>query len=108
MKAQSAAYEVPERMEGGETHQGQITSLVFVQERLIILVGWHPLEDDSRSPRKLHKAPLVVSSLRILFARLSRELSGAQPVLEVLGGVPKVLSRLVSELGNSRRTSSPL
>jgi hypothetical protein len=93
---------------GRETHQDQIMSLARGQEGMIILVGRHLLEDDARSPGELDEAPFVISVLRILFARLSREFCGAQPVLEVLVRIPKVLARLVSKLGNGRRTSLPL
>ena len=93
---------------GGETHQDQVIPLATGQESVIILVGRHLLQDDACSPGELDEAPLVVPVLRILFAGLSCEFCGPQPVLEVLVGIPEVLTRLVSKLGNGRRASLPL
>jgi hypothetical protein len=90
------------------TDQDQISSLCFRQERLVILVGRHLLQDDGGGSSELYEAPLVLPVLRKLFARLPRELCGAKPMLEVLTGILKALARLVGELGNGRRASLPL
>lgn len=95
-------------MEGGGTHQNQISSLVCRQKSVIVLVGRHPLQDDSCSPGKLNKASLVISILCKLFTGLSCEFRSAQPMLEALVGIPRVLTRLLSEFSNCRRSSLPL
>ena len=104
----SAIYDVAKGEEGKETHQNQIAPLVGGQEGVIIPVRRHPLQDDSCGPRELNKAPLVIPILRVLFAGLPCEFRGAQPMLEALIWIPKVLARLLGELGNSGRTSLPL
>jgi len=91
-----------------ETHQDQVMPLAAGQERLIVLVGRHLLQNDGRRPGELDEAPLVVPALRILFPQLPCELCGAQPVFEVLVGIPQVFARLVSELSNGGRASLPL
>ena len=92
----------------GEAYQDQIIPLAGGQERMIILVGRHLLQDDARCPGELDEAPLVVPVLRILFAGLSCQFCGAQPMLEVLVGIPKVFARLVGKLSDGRRAGLPL
>ena len=91
-----------------EAHQNQVIPLAGSQKRMIVLVGRHLLQDDACRPGELDEAPLVVPVLRILFPGLPCEFRGAQPMLEVLIGVPQVLARLVSKLGNRRGAGFPL
>lgn len=97
-----------ERSRRKRTHQDQVVSLVRSQEGMIVLMGRHLLQNDSRSSRELHKAPLIVPALRKLLSRLPREFRCAKPMFEVFVWVPKVFPRLVGEFGNGRRTSFPV
>jgi len=92
----------------GGTYQDQIVPLAGCQERMIILVGRHLLQDDACCPGELDEAPLVVPTLRILLPGLPRQFRGAQPMLEVLVGIPKVFARLVGKLSDGRRAGLPL
>jgi hypothetical protein len=74
----------------------------------MIPVQRHPIQDDCRGPRELDEAPLVIPILRILFTGLSREFCAPQPMFEALVWIPRVLARLVGELGDGGRTSLPL